>query len=114
MRGVGSALARASRWNRDADYFEHTAGNVSLMVQIESRAGLDALEEILAVEGVDGVFLGPADLAASLGHLGHPDHPDVVAAVEHSITLITASGRSAGVNAYAEPAHRYRTAADES
>ncbi|HEX3564220.1 MAG TPA: aldolase/citrate lyase family protein [Acidimicrobiales bacterium] len=142
-RGVGSALARASRWNRDTDYFERTAATVSLMVQIESRAGLDALEDILAVEGVDGVFLGPADLAASLGHLGHPEHPDVVAAVEGSITVITASGRPAGVNAFAEPAarrylslgatfvlvgadvtllargseelaHRYRTAADQS
>jgi 4-hydroxy-2-oxoheptanedioate aldolase len=79
-----------------------------VLVQIESRTGLDAIDEICAVEGVDGVFVGPADLAASLGHLGRPDHEEVVGAVEAAIKAIVASGKAAGVNAFApELARRY-------
>jgi 4-hydroxy-2-oxoheptanedioate aldolase len=108
IRGVGSALARASRWNRIPGYLVGADDGISLLVQVESRTGLDALEDICAVEGVDGVFIGPADLAASLGRLGQPEHPDVVAAVEHAIVAIVASGKAAGVNAFAEPlARRY-------
>jgi 4-hydroxy-2-oxoheptanedioate aldolase len=108
VRGVGSAFARASRWNRTAGYLHGAQDGLSVLVQVESQAGVDALEEIVAVGGVDGVFLGPADLAASLGHLGSPDHPDVVAAVESAITTVVAGGKVAGVNAFAEPvARRY-------
>jgi 4-hydroxy-2-oxoheptanedioate aldolase len=106
IRGVGSALARASRWNRTADYLTDRAGDVSLLVQVESRRGLEAIEAIAAVDGVDGIFLGPADLAASLGHLGRPDHPDVVAEIESAISRIVGSGKAAGINAFAEPAAR--------
>ena len=102
VRGVGVAFARASRWNRTADYLAGAHEGIGVLVQVESRAGLDALEDICAVEGIDGVFVGPADLAASLGHLGEPEHPDVVAAVEKAITTITAHGLAAGVNAFAE------------
>lgn len=106
VRGVGSAFARASRWNRTAGYLADA--RIGVLVQVESRAGLDALDDICSVDGVDGVFVGPADLAASLGHLGEPEHPDVVAAVEKAITTIAARGRAAGVNAFAEPlARRY-------
>src|ERR1700742_4815839 len=77
IRGVGSALARASRWNRVGGYLGNAAQTVSLLVQIESRAGLDALPDIAATDGVEGIFLGPADLAASLGHLGEQAHPEV-------------------------------------
>jgi len=111
IRGVGSALARASRWNRVGNYLQDAADGVSLMIQVESRAGLDALPHIVEVEGVDAVFLGPADLAASLGHLGHQDHPDVVGAVEQAIGTISAAGVAAGVNAFAEDlAERYLAA----
>jgi 4-hydroxy-2-oxoheptanedioate aldolase len=102
VRGVGSALARASRWNRVPGYLQNATESVSLMVQVESQAGLDALPEIVAVEGIDAIFLGPSDLAASLGQLGRQDHPDVVAAVEAAIRTIVASGKAAGVNAFAE------------
>jgi 4-hydroxy-2-oxoheptanedioate aldolase len=78
------------------------------MLQVESKAGLAELKDITAIEGVDGVFLGPADLAGSLGHLGKPEHPAVVAEVEQAITTITGLGKAAGVNAFAEPlARRY-------
>ncbi|THF86233.1 4-hydroxy-2-oxoheptanedioate aldolase [Deinococcus sp. KSM4-11] len=97
VRGVGSALARASRWNRVPDYVHHADEHICLLVQVESAAGLAALDEILAVEGVDGVFIGPADLSASLGQLGHPEHPDVVAAIDDAIRRIVASGKAAGI-----------------
>jgi 4-hydroxy-2-oxoheptanedioate aldolase len=100
IRGVGSALARASRWNRVEGYLDRAGETVSVLVQIESRAGLDAIADIAATDGVDGVFLGPADLAASLGHLGEQDHPEVVNAVEDAIKAITAAGKPAGVNAF--------------
>jgi 4-hydroxy-2-oxoheptanedioate aldolase len=108
VRGVGAAFARASRWNRVAGYLARAHQDMGVLVQVESRAGLDALDDIASVDGVDGVFVGPADLAASLGHLGQPEHPDVVAAVEKAIGTIAARGKAAGVNAFAEPlARRY-------
>jgi 4-hydroxy-2-oxoheptanedioate aldolase len=108
VRGVGSAFARASRWNRVGGYLAGAQEGLSVLVQVESSTGLDALDDILSVDGVDGVFIGPADLAASLGHLGQPEHPDVIAAVEKAITTIAAAGKAAGVNAFAEPlARRY-------
>ena len=76
-RGVGSALARSARWNRVDDYLENADDHVSLFVQIETAAGVDAAAEIAAVDGVDGVFVGPSDLAASMGVLGQQTHPDV-------------------------------------
>ncbi len=102
VRGVGAALARASRWGRVPDYLASADDAVTVLVQVEDRAGLDALEAIATVDGVDGVFLGPADLAASLGHLGHPDHPEVVAAIEGAIGRLDRLGVPCGVNAFAE------------
>lgn len=111
IRGVGSALARASQWNRISDYLTTASTTLSVTVQVESAAGLDALPQILDVEGIDGVFIGPADLAASLGRLGQPEHPDVVATIERTIATIAASGKAAGVNAFNETiARRYLAA----
>ena len=97
IRGVGTALARAARWNGVDDYFDLADREMCLVVQIESRAGLAALDEILQVDGVDGVFIGPSDLAASMGHLGDPGHPEVKAAVVGAVTSIAAAGKAAGV-----------------
>lgn len=100
VRGVGSALARASRWNRVPDYLARASETISLTVQIESAAAVEAVEEILAVDGVDAIFLGPSDLAASMGLLGQQEHPKVRAAVEHCLTAAKAAGKPAGVNAF--------------
>lgn len=111
IRGVGTALARAARWNGVEGYFARADEEMCLIVQVESRAGLDALDEILAVEGVDAVFVGPSDLAASLGYLGNPGHAEVVAAVAGALARIVAAGKAAGVfSADPAAAARYREA----
>jgi len=102
IRGVGSALARASRWNRISDYLVTADDGVSLTVQVESTAGMAVLGDIADVDGVDAVFIGPADLAASMGRLGQPEHPDVVTAIENALVTIVEHGKSAGVNAFNE------------
>jgi len=108
IRGVGSALARASRWNRISDYLSTADSSVSLTVQVETVAGLTHLGDIADVDGVDAVFIGPADLAASMGKLGQPEHADVVSAIEAALATIVAHGKSAGVNAFNEKvARRY-------
>ncbi|WP_208301406.1 aldolase/citrate lyase family protein [Mycobacterium sp. DL440] len=108
IRGVGSALARASRWNRISDYLSTADASVSLTVQVETVAGLEQLGDIAEVDGVDAVFIGPADLAASMGKLGQPEHPDVVSVIEDALATIVAHGKCAGVNAFNEKiARRY-------
>ncbi len=111
VRGVGSALARSSRWNRVPGYLADASRTVSLFVQVESAAAVDRVEAIVAVDGVDGILVGPADLAASMGHLGEQDHPEVVEAVLRSLRASIAAGKPAGVNAFApDAAERYRAA----
>jgi 4-hydroxy-2-oxoheptanedioate aldolase len=96
-RGVGSAIGRASRWNRTPDYLRDAHGEVCLLLQIESAAGLDALEAIAGMAGVDGIFIGPSDLAAALGHLGDPGHEEVQRAIESAITRLKALGVPCGM-----------------
>lgn len=97
VRGVASATSRASGFGRDAAYLHETHRDHCLIVQIESRAGLAAIEQIAAVEGVDALFIGPADLAAALGHLGNPRHRDVQAAIDDAVRRIAAAGKAAGI-----------------
>ena len=94
IRGVASA--RASRWGGIGDYFSCANELVCLLLQVETRKGLENLDEIL-VDGVDGVFIGPSDLAASLGYLGNPGHPEVVSTIESAIARIKDSGKAAGI-----------------
>ena len=96
VRGVGSALARASHWNAVPDYPRNADREICLLVQIESARGIQNLEEIASVEGVDAVFLGPADLAASLGHLGDLMHPEVQRTMQAAIERIRTAGKPAG------------------
>jgi len=97
IRGVGAGIARASRWGRIADYVEQADAEVCLLLQIETKKGLENLDSILAVEGVDGIFLGAADLSASLGYLGKPSHPVVLEAMADAIRRIRAAGKAPGV-----------------
>lgn len=100
IRGVGSALARSARWNRVEDYLGNADSHVSLVVQIETIDGVEAASEIAATDGVDGVFLGPSDLAASMGLIGQQTHPDVVAAVLRAFDSVRSVGKPVGVNAF--------------
>ncbi len=106
FRGVGAGIARAARWGRAADYLARANDEICLLLQVETKAGLDNVEAIAAVQGVDGVFLGAADLSASLGHLGQPRHPEVVAAMEKAVRQILAAGKAAGVLATDEAVAR--------
>lgn len=99
-RGVGSALARSARWNRVEGYLTNADQHVSLTVQIETRAGVDAAAEIASVKGVDGIFVGPADLAASMGLLGQPTHPTVVSAIHQVFDSVRGAGKPVGVNSF--------------
>jgi 4-hydroxy-2-oxoheptanedioate aldolase len=104
VRGVGSALARASRWNRVEDYLARADEAIALFVQIETTDAVANVAQIAAVAGIDGLFIGPSDLAASMGMLGQQDHPDVIAAVSHCIRTISGLGKPVGVNAFAPAA----------
>jgi 4-hydroxy-2-oxoheptanedioate aldolase len=97
VRGVGSALARASRWKSISGYLDRADAQMCLLVQIENLDGLAKLDEIVAVDGVDGVFIGPADLSASMGHRGNPGHPEVQDAIEDAIARIQKAGKAAGI-----------------
>ena len=99
-RGVGSALARSARWNRIDGYLTDAARHVSVFVQVESAEAVAAAAEIAAVDGIDGVFVGPSDLAASMGLIGQQGHPEVIAAVRRVFADVTAAGKPVGVNAF--------------
>lgn len=107
-RGVGTALARAAQWGAIPDYLQLANEQICLLCQVETVQGLDHLEEIVQVEGVDGVFIGPADLAASMGHIGNAAHPEVVTAIEGAIRTIVAAGKAPGIlQTHVETARHY-------
>ena len=97
VRGVGAALGRASQFSRIGDYLETANEEICLLVQIESRAGLAALDDIAAIEGIDGLFVGPSDLAADMGHLGQPGHSEVTAAIADAFSRIAQAGKARGI-----------------
>ena len=97
VRGVGSALARASRWSQIENYLRSAEQELCVLVQVESAAGLHNLAAIAATPGVDGVFFGPADLAASLGLLGKTADVRVQDAIVLGISAVRAAGKAAGV-----------------
>lgn len=97
IRGVGSALARASRWNQVDQYLHQADDEMCLLLQVENLAGLQNLDAIVSTEGVDGIFIGPADLSASMGHRGNPTHPEVQAAIASALATIKSHGKAAGI-----------------
>jgi 4-hydroxy-2-oxoheptanedioate aldolase len=96
IRGV-SVAARASRYGRTPGYLGKANTEICVLVQVETREAMNELEAIARVDGVDGVFIGPSDLAASLGHLGNPAHADVQAAIKEAVTRLKAFGKPAGI-----------------
>ena len=95
-RGVGYGVARAGAFGAYADYGTTADAEICLMVQVENRAGLAALDDILSIDGIHGVFIGPADLAADLGHMGDLDHEDVQTAIKDALRRIDAAGKIPG------------------
>ena len=96
VRGFASA-SRASRFGRVKDYYAHADEEICVLVQIETQQGLDNLEAIARVEGVDGVFIGPGDLSAALGYLGSPGHLEMQPVIEDAIARIKAAGSVPGI-----------------
>lgn len=97
IRGVGSALARASRWNGIEGYLKKANDEICVLVQVETMEAVNNLDEILEVEGVDGVFIGPADLSADMGYIGQPNHEKVVATIESCIQKIVKANKAPGI-----------------
>lgn len=95
IRGV-SGLTRATAFGDIAGYHKAAREEIALLVQVETLEAVDQIEAIAAVPGVDGIFVGPADLAAALGHAGEPSHPDVKQAALDAIKRIVATGKPAG------------------
>ncbi|TAM42433.1 MAG: 2-dehydro-3-deoxyglucarate aldolase [Burkholderiaceae bacterium] len=107
VRGV-SVSQRSNRYGTVADYFKGVNDQICVMVQIESRAGVAAVREIAALDGVDCVFVGPSDLAAGFGHLGNAGHPEVQAAIASVFADARACGKPTGILAPVEAdARRY-------
>jgi 4-hydroxy-2-oxoheptanedioate aldolase len=97
IRGLGAALARASRWNQVDDYLAQANDEMCLLVQAETVLAMKNLAAIAATDGVDGVFFGPADLSASMGHRGQPQHPEVQQALLQGIATVRAAGKAPGI-----------------
>jgi len=106
IRGMGSALARASRWQAHGQYVHEAGEQVCVLVQAETALAMQNLDAIAATPGVDGVFIGPADLSASMGHPGNAAHPEVQAAIADGIARIRAAGKAPGILATTEVAAR--------
>jgi 4-hydroxy-2-oxoheptanedioate aldolase len=105
-RGMGAAVARASGFNAIPDYVETADNEICLLVQAETMAAIDDLERIAAVDGVDGIFIGPADLSADMGYRGRIDAPEVQEVIEKAIGRIVAAGKPAGILTFNETFNR--------
>jgi 2-dehydro-3-deoxyglucarate aldolase len=107
IRGIAVAQ-RSNRYGYCPEYFERIDDNICVLVQIESRAAIDAVDDIAQVDGVDGLFIGPSDLSASLGHFGKPKHPEVQAAMQRVLDVARKHDKPVGIlSAVEEDAQRY-------
>lgn len=107
VRGVALSH-RSNMYGTIPDYLKKINDNIALMVQVENQAGLEAIKEITAVDGVDAVFVGPSDFAASFGHLGNPTHPEVQKAIARIAESVIAGGKTAAIlSSSEETAKRY-------
>lgn len=96
-RGVGAAAARATEFGINKTYTRDAEAEICLLLQVESRKGIENLDAILAVEGIDGVFIGPADLCTDMGHVGNPGHPEVRDTIKDALARIKAAGVAPGI-----------------
>lgn len=109
IRGAGGGLTRATRWDGIANYLHTAHEELCLIVQIESRKGVQQALQIAAIDGVDAVFIGPVDLSVDMGHPGNPRHPEVQEAIRSVINASRSAGKACGILAPAwEDAERYR------
>jgi 4-hydroxy-2-oxoheptanedioate aldolase len=107
MRGV-TGSGRAARYGRVTDYLKTADSEICVLAQVETGPALDQLEAIAEADGVDGVFIGPSDLAAARGHIGQPGHADVQARIEEAVKRLKAVGTPAGIlTANHDEARRY-------
>jgi 4-hydroxy-2-oxoheptanedioate aldolase len=95
VRGVGGTT-RATRWGRVKGYPQHVERELCILLQVETPQAIDNIEAIAAVDGVDGVFIGPSDLHASFGHIGEKHHPEVWPKIEDAVKRIVAAGKAPG------------------
>jgi 4-hydroxy-2-oxoheptanedioate aldolase len=96
IRGI-TGSGRASRYGRVKDYLKNASREICVLVQVETKSALDQIEAIASVDGIDGVFIGPNDLAASFGHIGNWGHPDVQAALADAVRRLKKIGKPAGI-----------------
>ncbi|RXG97235.1 aldolase/citrate lyase family protein [Bradyrhizobium vignae] len=96
VRGVATQT-RATRWGRVQHYLKSAREEIGLFLQVETKEALSNIEEIACVDGVDGIFIGPSDLAATLGHLGEPTRPEVQRMIEEALRSVRAAGKPAGI-----------------
>ena len=105
VRGV-AGITRASRYGHVENYVARASDEICLILQVETRAGLEALDDIAGVEGVDGIFIGRADLSARLGYPGDPHHPEVSRAIEGAVRRLRELGKPSGILYFGEAQNR--------
>jgi 4-hydroxy-2-oxoheptanedioate aldolase len=110
VRGM-AGCSRANRFAHVPDYYRIADGETCVIVQIETRAAAAQVREIAGVDGIDAVFVGPADLAADMGHIGDPGHPEIQAAIARVLADAQAVGKPAGIFAFGPDDARKRFAA---
>lgn len=96
-RGLGTSMARAARWNTVPGYLQKANEEIVVIVQAETTTAIENLDAIASTDGVDGVFIGPSDLSASMGYVGNAGHPDVVETVSNGLRTIRAADKYAGL-----------------
>ena len=96
IRGI-TASGRAAKFGRVADYLRSAGQEICLLVQVETGEAMAQIDAIASVPGIDGVFIGPADLSASLGHIGNPGHPEVQEVIKGAVDRLTKLGKPAGI-----------------
>ena len=97
IRGMGTSMARAANWNRIGNYAHCANDEICLIAQAETTTAIENLADIVAVDGIDAVFIGPSDLSASMGYVGNPTHPEVLKTIHQAFTTINNAGKYAGV-----------------